>query len=87
MKTILLSVLFSSAVAHAAVSLMPMPRRLAEKSGFYVSSNGFDKVAIEEMHDASVRKEGYRLEVTGERIRTWASSPAGACGDRPCLRC
>ena len=86
MKTILLSVLFSSAVAHAAVSLMPMPRRLAEKSGFYVSSNGFDKVAIEEMHDASVRKEGYRLEVTGERIRTWASSPAGFFYARQTLR-
>jgi len=67
-------------------ALLPMPCEIVEGQGCFSSTNGFDTVAVDERSDASMPAEGYRLEVSADGIRSWASSAAGFFYARQTLR-
>ena len=62
--------------ASASIGVVPMPNKVVEKEGVFKCEG--DWVAkIEYASDAAIPPEGYRLDVTPERISVWSSDDAG----------
>ena len=69
------------ALAHQAaadLALVPAPRKVETGSGAFRCRTADIASFVKFGKDASIPREGYRLEVTPESIRAWSSDDAGA---------
>ena len=71
---VLVPMLLSASLA----AIVPAPKKMQLKGGVFRCRSA-DLTSVASFHkDASMPKEGYRLEVTPESIGVWSSDEAGA---------
>ena len=78
MKGIFMLVHLSAVLCAVGGVLIPAPKRMEMRAGTFCCRTADIASKIEFQKDASIPREGYRLEVAPTAIRVWSSDDAGA---------
>ena len=70
----------------AMPALIPMPREVKWKEGWFAAAENPDRVQVKSVADASIPDEGYRLSVAADGITVRSGGEAGAFYARQTLR-